>query len=107
MAKQINLEYKGRKYILEFNRKIVSRMEREGVYISKAGEAPASDIPILFQAAFAMHQRVTTEMCDEIFEHITGKQKLIATLYEMAAETINTLLEDSPEDEGNATWEMA
>ena len=33
MAKQLNFEYKGKEYTLEFTRETVKQMEREGEYV--------------------------------------------------------------------------
>lgn len=105
MAKQISITYNDKKYTLGYDRSIVSRLEKAGVDIQNPGARPATDIPLMFEAAFALNKyRITSEMAMDILASMKDKVGLIRTLYEMANETLEVLMVDSEGDEGNATW---
>lgn len=59
----------------------------------------------------AHNRGIKRALVDEIYENIIGKvgkdgeEGFIAVLCDMYAETVNTLMDDKPVDEGNAaTW---
>ena len=109
MAKQIRFEYKGQEYILEFTRKSIETMERQGFVASDIVEKPMTTLPALFAGAFLAHHRnVKKELIDEIFSKMTNKEELIRKLAEMYNEPIMALM-DEPDsnDEGNVKWEAS
>lgn len=109
MAKQIRFEYKGQEYILEFTRKSIEMMERQGFVASDIVEKPMTTLPALFAGAFLAHHRnVKKELIDEIFSKMTNKEELIRKLAEMYNEPIMALM-DEPDsnDEGNVKWEAS
>ena len=110
MSKQINFEYKGKEYILEFTRESVKQMEREGFVAGDIVTKPMLTLPKLFAGAFKAHHRfdVKQKMIDEIFELFKSKQALVEKLAEMYAEPMETLMDDDNVDEGNAiAWDAS
>lgn len=109
MAKQIRFEYKGQEYILEFTRKSIEMMERQGFVASDIVEKPMTTLPALFAGAFLAHHRnVKKELIDEIFSKMTNKEELIRKLAEMYNEPIIALMDEpDPSDKGNVKWEAS
>ena len=107
MAKQLNFEYKGKEYTLEYTRASVQQMEREGFVANDIVAKPMLTLPKLFAGAFKAHHRFDAKQkdIDEIFELFGNKQALIEKLAEMYAEPMEALL-DNDIDEGNViAWE--
>lgn len=105
MGKQLCFEYKGVDYTLEFTRKSVETMERQGFAISDISEKPMTTLPTMFRGAFLAHHRFARpELIDEIFSRMTNKNELISKLAEMYQEPLVTLMDDPEEAEGNLNW---
>lgn len=105
MAKQIKFEFEGKEYTLEFTRKSIETMERQGFIASEITEKPVSTLPALFAGAFlAHHKYVKRDVIDRIFDKLTNKQELIGKLAEMYNEPIEALMDEPEEDEGNVNW---
>jgi hypothetical protein len=107
MAKQLNFEFKGKEYTLEYTRESVKQMEREGFVANDIVAKPMSTLPKLFAGAFKAHHKFDTKQkqIDEIFDLFGNKQALIEKLAEMYAEPIEALMDDD-NVEGNAiAWE--
>jgi hypothetical protein len=107
MAKQLNFEYKGKEYTLEYTRASVQQMEREGFVANDIVAKPMLTLPKLFAGAFKAHHRFDAKQkdIDEIFELFGNKQALIEKLAEMYAEPMEALL-DNDNAEGNViAWE--
>ncbi len=105
MAKSINFEYKGKDYTLEFNRKSVEILEKQGFVASDFTEKPMTVLPTLFRGAFIMHHpTIKRDVIDEIFSIMTNKQELIGKLAEMYNEPILALIDEPEEDVGNIEW---
>lgn len=101
MAKQINFSYEGRDYCLEFTRKTVQEMERDGFEVSDVQTKPMSAVLTLFAGAFrANHRGTKRELIEKIYQDMPDKEKLIEKLAEMYNEPIQTLLEEP--EEGSA-----
>ncbi len=109
MAKQITFEFEGKNYTLEFTRKSIEIMERQGFVISDIVDKPMSTLPALFAGAFlANHKWVKREVIDEIYEQMPNKQELLQKLAEMYNEPLEALMEDPEENEGNVVnWEAS
>lgn len=106
MAKQLNFEYNGKEYTLEYTRETVKQMEREGFVANDIVTKPMLTLPKLFSGAFKAHHRfdVKQKQIDEIFDLFKNKNALIEKLAEMYAEPMETLMDDV--DEGNAiAWD--
>ena len=105
MAKTITIKYEGTEYTLEFTRKSIEAMERQGFVISDIGDKPMSTLPTLFAGAFLAHHRfVKNEVIDAIFAKLTNKQEFIQKLAEMYSEPLESLMDEPEVSEGNLTW---
>ena len=105
MSKQLNFTYNGTEYTLEFTRRTVAQMEREGFVADEIQTKPMTMLPTLFAGAFKAHHRwVKPEMIDEIYSKMTNKGELIGKLAEMYNEPIMALVNDPAESSENLTW---
>ncbi len=109
MAKQIKFPYKGKQYILEYNRAAAKRVETLGFRVGEIDAKPNVMIPLLFAGAFAMHHpKVIGDqaLIDEIFGKIKDRDALLSSLLSMYRETVTSLFEEPEDDEGNISWGM-
>lgn len=105
MAKTLNFEYDGKEYVLEFNRKSIEQMERQGFIASEIADKPMTCLPALFRGAFLKnHRYVKPEVIDEIFSHLTRRDELVSKLAEMYNEPIEALLNEPDDKSGNIDW---
>lgn len=105
MSKQLSLNYKGTQYCLEFTRKSIETMEKNGFIISNIQDKPMTTLPALFAGAFLAHHRfVKQDVIDEIFSKMTNKSELIGKLAEMYNEPIMSLIDEPEDTEGNLDW---
>lgn len=105
MSKQLSFNFEGKDYCLEFTRRTVEMMERNGFVASDVRDKPMSTLPALFAGAFLAHHRFTKQdLIDRIYEKMTNKQELIGKLAEMYNEPINALIDEPEENEGNVSW---
>ena len=105
MNKQLKFTYQDKDYCLEFTRKSVEAMERNGFVASDINNKPMTVLPTLFAGAFlANHRFVKKEIIDEIFSKMTNKTELIGKLSEMYNEPILALVDEPEESEGNVDW---
>jgi len=108
MAKQIRFEHDGKEYTLEFTRKSIETMERQGFIASDIADKPMTTLPALFAGAFLAHHRyVKKELVDEIYSKMTNKQDLLSKLAEMYNEPIQALMEEPEDAVGNVKWEAS
>lgn len=108
MAKQIRFEYDGKEYTLEFTRKSIETMERQGFIASDIADKPMTTLPALFAGAFLAHHRyIKKELVDEIYSKMTNKQDLLSKLAEMYNEPIQALMEEPEDAVGNVNWEAS
>ena len=105
MSKQLNFEHNGIKYTLEYTRRSVEQMEREGFVAEDIQTKPMTMLPTLFAGAFKAHHRfVKSEVINEIFSKMTNKGELIGKLAEMYNEPIMALIDEPAESSENLTW---
>ena len=105
MAKTITIEFEGTKYTLEFTRKSIETMEKQGFVVSEIADKPMSTLPTLFAGAFLAHHRfVKKEVIDSIFARLTNQTEFVQKLAEMYSEPLEALMEEPEESEGNLTW---
>ena len=98
---------KGNRYVLEFNSRVVKRMERNGFKIDT--DFPNTMIDELFTGAFQMHHKgITPERAREIWKFQTKKDELLGILIKLYMKPLEDLM-DEPEGDENAdpTWETA
>ena len=108
MAKQLNFEYNGKEYTLEFTRESVKQMEREGFVAADIVTKPLLTLPKLFSGAFKAHHKYDAKqkLIDEMFDLFTNKSALVEKLAEMYHEPVSELMDDDNIDAGNAiAWE--
>ena len=105
MNKQLKFNYQGKDFCLEYTRKSVEQMEKNGFVASNIQEKPMTTLPTLFAGAFlANHRFVKQDVIDEIYSKMTNKQELIGKLAEMYNEPIMALVDEPEESEGNLDW---
>jgi hypothetical protein len=106
----IKLNFEGKSYTLEYTRKSVEIMSRQGFKLNDIADAPILAIPMLFQGAFIEnHKNLRKSDTDRIFEAQNHKGELINALCEMYRAPLEALLEDYDEgaedgNEKNVTW---
>ena len=114
MSTKITISYQNRNYDLEYSRATAGQIEDQGFILEQLAEKPVKMIPLLFYGAFLKNNRgINRRLVDEIFDNLVNKSGkgdengLIAVLAEMYAETVQTLTDDKPVDEGNAAvWKV-
>ena len=105
MSKQLRFNYNGTEYTLEFTRRSVEQMERDGFVAEDIKTKPMLMLPTLFAGAFkANHRFVKPDVIDAIYYQMTNKTGLIAALAEMYNEPLLALLEDPAESSENLNW---
>ena len=105
MSKQLNFKYNGTEYTLEFTRRTVEQMEREGFVADDIKTKPMTMLPTLFAGAFkANHRLVKSEVIDAIYANMTDKPGLISALAAMYNEPLEALLAEPTESSENLTW---
>lgn len=105
MSKQLKFTYEGTNYCLEFTRKSVETMEKQGFVASDINDRPMTVLPALFAGAFlANHRFVKRDVVDAIYAKLTNKAELIGKLAEMYNEPILALVDEPEESEGNVDW---
>ena len=105
MSKQLNFVYKDVEYTLEFTRRSVEQMEREGFVAEDIKSKPMTTLPALFAGAFKAHHKfVKPEVISEIYSKMTDKAGLISALAAMYNEPLMALLEEPAESSENLNW---
>jgi len=105
MSKQLRFTFEDKEYVLEFTRKSVEQMERNGFVAADVNDKPMLTLPALFEGAFiANHRFVRKDVINRIFDKMTNKQELISKLAEMYSEPIAALVEEPEDDAGNVNW---
>lgn len=100
--------YDGKDYTLEYTRKSIEIMERQGFNVNDISEKPMTTLPALFAGAFLAHHKwVKKDVIDEIYNRLENKQDLLQKLTEMYNEPIEALFEEPKESEGNVSWEAS
>ena len=101
---QINFEYMGKEYCLEYTPDTIKRMEANGFNINEIGDKPATRIEQLWRGAFlANHRRVSDTVVKELYRKMKDKEALLKKLSEMYNNALEYLLPDE-DDEGNVEW---
>ena len=91
MAKQlvINDPVSGVTYTLEYTRKSVEMMEKQGFIADDVEKKPMTMLPALFAGAFLAHHRfVKREIIDNIYKKLTHKAWRAAQALAMELRTI-------------------
>lgn len=105
MSKTIEFTYDDKDYVLEFTRRTVEQMERQGFVASDVRDKPMLTLPALWAGAFLAHHRgLKPSVIKEIYDLCENKQELIGKLSEMYNEPIMALIEEPEKSEGNVIW---
>lgn len=107
MSKKIEFKYEGKEYVLEYNRKAVEFMERQGFVVSELATKPMLMLPMAFEGLFFKnHKNIQKSQVDKIYDEFKNKQALIQTIAEMLNETYSSLQDDPEDNEGNIDWKV-
>lgn len=103
---QINFDYNGKHYCLEYTRTSVKTMEAAGFNPNDIYDKPALRLEQLWSGAFlANHRSVSNTVVEQLYDKMKDKTKLFETLQTMIGETYDSLLPNDEEDvEGNVEW---
>ena len=105
MAKQLHFTFDGEDYTLEYTRRTVSEMEKNGFVANDIDTKPMTVLPMLFEGAFLAHHRfVKKDVIQTIYSKMTHKEDLIGKLAEMYNEPIMALVAEPEESKGNVDW---
>ena len=102
---QINFEYMGKEYCLEYTPDTIKRMEANGFNINEIGDKPAIRIEQLWTGAFMAHHRkaVGDGIPEKLLKQMKNKEELYKKLAEMYNNTLAYLMDDE-DNEGNVEW---
>ena len=105
MAKQLKFTFEGDEYTLEYTRRTVSEMEKNGFVANDIDTKPMTVLPMLFEGAFLAHHRfVKKDVIQTIYSKMTHKEDVIGKLAEMYNEPIMALVAEPDKSEGNVDW---
>lgn len=105
MSKQLKFVFEDKEFCLEYTRRSVEQMERNGFVASDVRDKPMTTLPALFAGAFLANHRFTKqEVIDRIYARMGNKQELIGNLAEMYNEPIMALVDEPETSEGNVDW---
>lgn len=105
MAKQIKFTINDKNYTLEYTRKSVEILEKQGFTIGDVTDKPMSVLPQLFAGAFLAHHKFEKrEVIDGIFAKMKNREELFSTLVEMYNEPLLAIMAEPESDEGNVDW---
>lgn len=101
MAKTITVKYNNATYTLQFTRRTVSMMEKNGFKLDELSSKPVSISGDLFAGSFiARHSNVKRDVINKIYAAQEPKSKLIEKLIDMYMETIDFLKNDEINEDG-------
>ena len=101
---QINFDYDGKHYCLEYSREAVKRMEAAGYNPMSSGNTPLLELDQLWTGAFYKnHRNTTSRVIEKLLDEIDNQDELLEALRTMIAETYNTLRSNG-ENEGKVKW---
>lgn len=97
----------GVKYTLEFNARVVKRMQRNGFVVDT--NTPNVMIEELFTGAFQMHHKnMNPERIMDIWKYQTKKDELLTALVKLYMKPLEDLMaEPEGTEDADPTWETA
>lgn len=105
MSKKIEFTFEGTDYVLEYTRRTVKDMERDGFTAKALATKPLTMYPILFEGAFKCHhKRVDKETIDRIYKAMPKKDELLEALGAMYGDVLESLFEEPEDSEKNVEW---
>lgn len=105
-ANQINFDYNGKHYCLEFTRETIRQMEAAGFKPAEVYDKPELGLEQMWAGAFlANHRKTSNTVISKILDEMKNRSKLRDKLLEMVAETYESLFpEEDDSDQGNVEW---
>ena len=106
---QINFDYNGKHYCLEYTPATIKVMEASGFSMNDFTDKPQTRIEQLWMGAFLAHERnVSDTVKRKLYEEMKSK-KLLSALVTMYNNVLSNLLPDVDEDDedeyvGNVEW---
>lgn len=101
----ITFEFEGDSYTLEFSRKSITMMERNGFVIDDVPNKPMTMLPRLFAGSFIMHHpRIKEETINTIYKAMGDKEGLTEALIELYNEPINAMFDEPKDSEKKVVW---
>ena len=101
---QINFDYNGKHYCLEYTPETIKQMEAAGFTMSDFGDRPATRTEQLWAGAVMANCRKTSStIIKELYSKMKDKETLVTNLIEMYNNTLAYLMPDE-DDEGNVEW---
>lgn len=109
MSSQINFDYMGTTYTLEFSRTTAVQTEKTfGVSINDLQTFRLTTFESLFHGALLLHHpRIKKSTVDKLLELISDKPGLYSELVTMFFETCETALDDSANEGEAISWRKA
>lgn len=104
---QINFDYNGKHYCLEYTRDTVKIMESWGFNPNDVADKPAIRLEQLWRGAFLANHRnkISDAVIGKLYDQMKNKAALMDALRDMVIETYTSLLPDDDEDDsGNVEW---
>lgn len=90
-------------YTLEFNKRTIKAMERNGFKLDL--DYPYTMVDELFRGAFQMHHKgMTRERIEEIWAAQTKKEDLLAALIQLYNAPMEEMMSDAASDDETPTW---
>ena len=102
---QINFDYNGKHYCLEYTLDTIKQMEANGFNINDVGDKPATRIEQLWVGAFLAHHRkaIGDGVAKTLLKKMKDKEGLLDILPQMYNNTLGAMVSDE-DDEGNVEW---
>ena len=102
---QINFDYNGKHYCLEYTLDTIKQMEAAGFSMNDFDDRPATRIEQLWNGAFLANCRgVSSNIKAELYRKMKDKDGLLKALSDMYNNTLNNLLPATEDDSGNVEW---
>lgn len=103
---QINFDYNGKHYCLEYTPETIKQMEAAGFSMNDFYDKPATRIEQLWAGAFLANCRKNTSanVIKQLYDKMKDKEALLEKLIDMYSNTLNYLMPDEDDDEGNVEW---
>ena len=105
---QINFDYEGKHYCLEYTPATIKRMEAAGFDISEIATKPQTRIEQLWAGAFMAHEgRTSNTVIQSLWQEMKCK-KILNALIQMYNNTLTNIIPDIDSDDeeytGNVEW---
>lgn len=104
----IVINFNGKKFILEYNRKSITTMEAKGFKINELEDKPLTTVDLLISGAFYKnHKDITDEEIEDIISNIDDYEGFVKALVELYVKALNSIMGANEDKPKNATWGRA